>query len=73
MSMVPLENIDFSQFSVQQRIDLIGRIWDTLDESSAQLSKAQCAELDRRAAEYEAREEKGISWQELKRRVGEGS
>lgn len=68
--MIPaFDNVDFSQFSVEQRLALIGRIWDTFDDAPIHLTPAQKEELDRRVAEEAASGDRGISWAELKQRV----
>jgi putative addiction module component (TIGR02574 family) len=40
--------IDISQLSPEERLDLIGELWDSLDDSSVVLSDQQRAELRRR-------------------------
>lgn len=68
-----IENFDFKTLSVEDRIKLIGRIWDSIDDVNVTLTKEQCEKLERRAAEYEAAGEKGIPWSELRKRVEEGA
>lgn len=66
-----IENFDFSKLSIADRLTLIGRIWDSIDQVDATLTEKQCEQLDRRAAEYEAAGEKGIAWKTLRKRVEE--
>jgi putative addiction module component (TIGR02574 family) len=40
--------IDIESLSPQERLDLIGQLWDSLDANDVQLTPAQAAELDRR-------------------------
>jgi putative addiction module component (TIGR02574 family) len=40
--------IDIESLSPQERLDLIGQLWDSLDANDVQLKPAQAAELDRR-------------------------
>jgi putative addiction module component (TIGR02574 family) len=61
--------------SAQERIALIGRLWDSLDPAvAAPLSPALAAELDRREAEADADPDEGIPWdalrEELRTRLG---
>ena len=42
--------VDFSHLSPQERLDLIGEIWDSLEAQHVPLTAAQEAELDRRIA-----------------------
>ena len=43
-----MTTIDIKSLSPQERLDLIGQLWDSLDTSDVQLTPAQAAELDRR-------------------------
>jgi putative addiction module component (TIGR02574 family) len=52
--------------TAQERIALIGRLWDSLDPAAAApLSPALAAELDRREAEADADPDGGIPWDTL--------
>lgn len=44
-----MPTIDITGLSATERLDLIARLWDSLDEA-APLTEAQKAELDRRLA-----------------------
>lgn len=46
-----MATIDIAGLSPQERLDLIGQLWDSLDADRAPLTAAQRAELDRRLAE----------------------
>jgi putative addiction module component (TIGR02574 family) len=53
--------------TAQERIALIGRLWDSLDPAAAApLSTAIAAELDRREAEADADPDAGIPWTALR-------
>jgi putative addiction module component (TIGR02574 family) len=43
-----MSSFDFSHLSPQQRLDLIGELWETLDASSIVQTQAQKDELDSR-------------------------
>ncbi len=59
--------IAFEQLTAEERIALIGRLWDSLDPAvAAPLSDELAAELDRREAEADANPEAGESWESLK-------
>ena len=45
-----MSNIDISQLSPKERLDLIGQLCDSLDAESVPLTAAQEAEIDRRLA-----------------------
>ena len=67
--------IDFSHLAPEQRIQLIGELWDSLsDEDLGPISPELAAELDRRVAEMEANPTAGRPWEEvladLRKRLG---
>ena len=43
-----MPSVDFRHLSPQERIDLIGEIWDSIEAEAVPLTPAQTAELDRR-------------------------
>lgn len=49
-----MEIIDIANLSLQERLDLIGRLWDSIDTQDVPLTPAQKAELDRRLATLDA-------------------
>jgi putative addiction module component (TIGR02574 family) len=49
---------DFTGLSVEERLDLIARLWDSLEEAPP-LSPDQRAELERRSREVDANPEEG--------------
>lgn len=56
----------FDQLTVDERIALIGQLWDSLDESAAAPVSAELAQdLDRRESEAAADPMAGISWDAL--------
>ncbi len=53
--------------TAQERIVLMGRLWDSLDPATAApLSPALAAELERREAESDADPDAGIPWGALR-------
>jgi len=42
--------IDIASLTPMERLDLISRLWDSLDADDVPLTQAQSAELDRRLA-----------------------
>jgi putative addiction module component (TIGR02574 family) len=58
--------IDFSHLTPEQRLQLIGELWDSLsDEDLGPISPELAAELDRRVAEMEANPTAGRPWEEV--------
>ncbi len=65
------DNVDFTQFSVEQRLNLIGRIWDSIDpEQNAIPVPAWHRELlEERMAAEAASPSKLTPWADLKREL----
>ena len=51
--------VEFAQLSPEQRLELIGEIWDSLEDEVLPLEPELIAELDRRLAEFEANPAEG--------------
>ena len=59
--------IDFSALSIQERLDLIEELWDSVDQHDVPPpSPALLAELDRRAIEAERDPQAGKPWHEVR-------
>lgn len=59
---IPLDDL-----SAEERIELIGKLWDSLDPAlAAPITPALAAELDRREAEADAAPEAGDSWSDIR-------
>lgn len=57
-----------SQLPVNDRIQLIEALWDTVPEDALPpLSDDWLAEIERRTAEYEAGNEQAIPWEQVRR------
>ena len=50
---------DFSKLSPEQRLELIGELWDSLEDELPPLEPELLAELDRRLAEFDANSAEG--------------
>jgi putative addiction module component (TIGR02574 family) len=51
--------VDFTKLSPEQRLQLIGEIWDSLEDEALPVEPELLAELDRRLAEFEANPAEG--------------
>ena len=60
---------DLSRMSAEQRLALIGEIWDSLDAEQPPLDEEFLAELERRRAELETHPEDGIPAAEVLARI----
>ena len=63
---------DILRLSVAERIELIGRIWDTISESPAEYPVPEQHEriLEERLASYTRDPEATLSWAEVRKRAG---
>ena len=66
-----LDRLNIRDLSVEERIQLVGEIWDSIAEEEAEfeLTDAQRDEIDRRLASYRANPDQVISWEEVKRGI----
>jgi putative addiction module component (TIGR02574 family) len=61
-----LSSDEISRLSVDERLDLIGQLWDSLEHESLPLSSTQQRELDRRLAAFDQERAEGLSWEQLR-------
>jgi putative addiction module component (TIGR02574 family) len=63
--------IDIEAMEPEERLRLIGDLWDSLNDSpeDVSLTPAQRAELDRRLDRLESGKAKLVSWDELNKRL----
>ncbi len=64
--MVTLTLDDIEHLSADERLTLIGRLWDSLADADVPLPAAQRAELENRIASFERERSQGVTWDELK-------
>ena len=67
-----MTTVDISLLSPAVRLDLIGRLWDSLDEDSVVLTVAMRAELDRRLGRADADLAASVSWENLRTELRSG-
>jgi putative addiction module component (TIGR02574 family) len=61
-----LSSDEISRLSVDERLELIGQLWDSLAHEPLPLSTAQQKELDRRLASLDHERADGQSWEQLR-------
>jgi putative addiction module component (TIGR02574 family) len=61
-----VSQIDIEHLSPQERLDLIERLWDSLDADTVPLTPAQMAELDRRLATADADLADSVPWETVR-------
>lgn len=57
--------LDFSHLTPQQRLQLIGELWESLEKDRLSLTDAQAAELERRMELAESGQTDWFTWDEL--------
>jgi putative addiction module component (TIGR02574 family) len=61
-----LSSDELHRLSVDERLDLIGQLWDSLEHEPLPLSSAQQQELDRRLGSLEGDRAEAVSWEALR-------
>jgi putative addiction module component (TIGR02574 family) len=54
-----------------ERLEMIGALWDSLNDGEVPLTKAQVAELDRRLDDMDKNPGDEMTWEEAKQRIVE--
>jgi putative addiction module component (TIGR02574 family) len=68
-----LQELGLDRWSPEDRLRLIGELWDSLDPiEQTELSDVDRKELDRRLAAADAHPEAGRPWEEVRARLWEG-
>jgi len=62
-------NIDIKNLTAEERLELLGDIWDSLKPEDVPVTDAQRAELDRRLDDLEGDRDLGIPWEEVFRKI----
>ena len=66
VSIMESRPIQVDELSAEDRIELMGRLWDSLDPTAAApMTAGLAAELDRREAEADAAPEAGETWPDI--------
>jgi putative addiction module component (TIGR02574 family) len=68
---LPLPEIDVDQLTVEQRLELIGRLWDSIPDTVDEMPLPEWhrEELERRLADADANPGSGISWEDVKKQL----
>jgi len=68
---VAVKAADLSAMSIDERIELVQVIWDSIaaETEKLELTTAQKHELDRRIADLDAQPDNVLTWEEIKARV----
>jgi putative addiction module component (TIGR02574 family) len=61
--------LDINAMTPDERLDLIGELWDSLEGDVLELSNEQRTELQRRMADVDAEGPTGTPWSEVKAKL----
>jgi len=64
-----MPSIDFRHLSPQERLDLIGDLWDSLDADDVPVPTELKAELDRRNAAFDADRSRAVPWEDVRAKL----
>lgn len=60
-----MATLDISRLTPEERLDLIGELWDSLSPADVPLTPAHKAELDRRLASFDGDRHDAIPWEDI--------
>jgi putative addiction module component (TIGR02574 family) len=58
--------LEIMSLSPVERLDLIGRLWDSLDQATVPLTQVMAEELDRRMASADADLAQSVPWEAIR-------
>jgi putative addiction module component (TIGR02574 family) len=61
-----LDSDELARLSPEERLALIGQLWDSLRDTDVPLPKAQQAELSRRLSSLDQDRSQAITWEQLR-------
>jgi putative addiction module component (TIGR02574 family) len=70
---VRMPRFDLDRLSTRQKLALIERLWDSIEEADVPpLSKAEREELDRRIAEVDSGRARAVPWERVRKELRKG-
>jgi putative addiction module component (TIGR02574 family) len=65
---VPIKSLGIDRLAVEDRLDLVGQVWDSIaaDSVALPLTDAQRIELERRVTDHEQNPDDVVSWDEIR-------
>ena len=61
-----LNSDELARLSPEERLALIGQLWDSLGDSDVPLPEAQKAELARRISSFDQDRSQAVTWEQLR-------
>lgn len=62
--------LDIEELTSEERLELIGQLWDSLDDGEVPLTEAQRGELDRRLDDLDREGPVGVPWEQVRDSLG---
>lgn len=60
-----MATLDISRLTPEERLDLIGELWDSLSAADVPLTPAHEAELDRRLSTFDVDRLEAVPWEDV--------
>jgi len=67
--MLMAETLDITKLTTEERLDLIGKLWDSLAPEDLRLTPGQEAELGRRMASFGTDANAAIPWEDFDKKL----
>jgi len=64
-----MSKIDIAHLTPKERLDLIGELWDSLDEGADPLPAEVKETLDQRNAEFDTQRANAVPWPEVRNKL----
>jgi len=61
-----LNSDELARLSPEERLALIGQLWDSLGDAEVPLPEAQKAELERRLSSFDQDRTQAVTWEQLR-------
>lgn len=70
MNMNAVRKFTIEDMSIEERLELIGELWDSLDDKDVPITDAQKAEIERRLESFASDKAQGIPWSVFRQTLG---
>jgi putative addiction module component (TIGR02574 family) len=60
-----MTTVDIARLTPQERLDLIGKLWDSLSSEDIHLTAKQERELDRRMSSFDTDMQDAVPWEQI--------
>lgn len=64
---ISLQQFGLDQLSAEERLELVGLLWESLHEGDSVIPQWHIEELERRMKAHDANSTEGVTWEEFKK------